>query len=269
LGSKNLDQQIRRRYNKEYWVEGEKSLQEHSLQAYSTEQYRSIDSVELIFKIETQENLYHKVTIGDSRGIPIRYSTLKPYSRQEIQLFVKTAYQDWYKAGGYFYHKFYRGRGGYPGFGRGGGTQPTRDQVPPTRRRRSLSPTQFRFLYQATPLAVPGTHSTQQSNQQQTPQRSTVPQTTNQSPAATIQSLATTIQSPATTSTVQHQGSTPTTSTPQVTQQIDPTQLSTAMLYQSKLLTPQQQALLSQLPHTQRSLIGPTQHAAIANSAAP
>jgi len=161
------------------------------------------------------------------------------------------------------------GRGGYPGFGRGGGTQPTRDQVPPTKRRRSLSPTQFRFLYPATPLAVPGTHSTQQSNQQQTPQRSTVPQTTNQSPAATIQSLATTIQSPATTSTVQHQGSTPTTSTPQVTQQIDPTQLSTAMLYQSKLLTPQQQALLSQLPHTQRSLIGPTQHAAIANSAAP
>jgi hypothetical protein len=106
-------QQIRRRYNKEYWVEGEKSLQEHSLQAYSTEQYRSIDSVELIFKIETQENLYHKVTIGDSRGIPIRYSTLKPYSRQEIQLFVKTAYQDWYKAGGYFYHKFYRA---YPTF---------------------------------------------------------------------------------------------------------------------------------------------------------
>jgi len=38
------------------------------------------------------------------------------------------------------------------------------------------------------------------------------------------------------------------------------------MLYQSKPLTPQQQALLSQLPQTQSSLIGPTQHAAIANT---
>jgi hypothetical protein len=94
------------------------------------------------------------------------------------------------------------------------------------------------------------------------PQRSTVPETT-------IQSPATTIQSPATTSTVQHQGSTPVASTTPVTQYIDQTQLSTAMLYQSKPLTPQQQALLSQLPQTQSSLIGPTQHAAIANTATP
>jgi hypothetical protein len=152
------------------------------------------------------------------------------------------------------------GRGRYPGFGRGVGIQPTRDQVTPTRRRRSLSLIQFRFLYPATPLAVPGAGSTQQSNQQQTPQRSTVPETT-------IQSPATTIQSSATTSTLEPQGSTPVVSTPQVTQYIDPTQLSTAMLYQSKPLTPQQQALLSQLPQTQSSLIGPTQHAAIANTA--
>jgi hypothetical protein len=87
-------QQIRRRYNKEYWVEGEKTLQELSLQAYSAEQHRSIDSIELIFKIETQENLYHRVTIEDNRGIPIRYSTLKPYSRQEIQLLANTSYQN-------------------------------------------------------------------------------------------------------------------------------------------------------------------------------
>jgi hypothetical protein len=147
------------------------------------------------------------------------------------------------------------GRGGYPRFGRGGGIQPTRDQVIPTRRRRSLSPTQFRFLYPAAPLAVPGARSIQQSNPQQTPQRSTVPETT--------------IQSPATTSTIQPQGSTPVVSTPQVTQYIDPTQLSTAMLYQSKPLTPQQQALLSQLPKTQSSLIGPTQNAAISNTAIP
>jgi hypothetical protein len=80
-------QQVRRRYNKEHWAEGERTLQELSLQAYSTEQYRSIDSIEFIFKVETQEK-YHRVTIQDNRGIPIRYSTLKPYSRQEIQLLV-------------------------------------------------------------------------------------------------------------------------------------------------------------------------------------
>jgi hypothetical protein len=132
-------------------------------------------------------------------------------------------------------------------------------RVTPTRRRRSLSPTQFRFLYPATPLAVPVARSTQQSNQQQNPQRSTVPETPIQNPAATI-------QSPATTSTMQPPGGTPVASTPQVTQYIDPTQLSTAILYQSKPLTPQQQALLSQLPQTQGSLIGPTQHAAISNT---
>jgi hypothetical protein len=143
------------------------------------------------------------------------------------------------------------GRGGYPGFGRGGGIQTTRDQMTPSRRRRSLSPTHFRFLYPATPLDVPGTRATQQQNQQQTPQGSSVPETPVQSPATTMQSQTGT-------STIQPPGGTPLVSTPQVTQFIDPTQLSTAMLYQSKPLTPQQQALLSQLPQTQSSLIGPT-----------
>jgi hypothetical protein len=106
-------EQIRRRFNKEHWVEGERTLQELSLQAYSTEQYRSIDSIEIVLKIETQEDLYHRVIIADSRGLPIRYSTLKPYSSEEIYQFVNTKYQDWYKAGGYFYHKFYRA---YPTF---------------------------------------------------------------------------------------------------------------------------------------------------------
>jgi len=36
-------EQVRRKYNKEHWVEGERSLQELSLQASLTEQYRSIE----------------------------------------------------------------------------------------------------------------------------------------------------------------------------------------------------------------------------------
>jgi hypothetical protein len=106
-------EQVRRKYNKEHWVEGERSLQELSLQAYSTEQYRSIDSIEIVLKIENQEDLYPRVIIADSRGLPIKYSTLKLYSSEEIYQFVNTKYQDWYKAGGYFYHKFYRA---YPTF---------------------------------------------------------------------------------------------------------------------------------------------------------
>jgi hypothetical protein len=136
--------------------------------------------------------LYHRVIIADNRGLPIKYNTLKPYSSEEIHQFINTKYQDWYRAGGYFYHKFYRS---YPTFwidlweivaqeypillewylpeveevdtqvsGEEEEIQATRDQMTPTRRRRSLSPTQFRFLYPATPLAVPGTRATQQQN---------------------------------------------------------------------------------------------------------
>jgi hypothetical protein len=106
-------EQVRRKYNKEHWIEGERSLQELNLQAYSTKQYRSIDSIEIVLKIENQEALYHRVIIAENRGLPIKYSTLKPYSSEEIYQFVNTKYQDWYKAGGYFYHKFYRA---YPTF---------------------------------------------------------------------------------------------------------------------------------------------------------
>ena len=101
-------EQVRRKHNKEYWLEKEKSLQELSLQTYSKEHYRSIDSIEIVLKIDNQENIYHRVVIADSRGLPIKYNTLKPYSSEEIHQFVNTKYQNWYRAGGYFYHKFYR-----------------------------------------------------------------------------------------------------------------------------------------------------------------
>jgi len=106
-------EQVRRKYNKEHWVVGVSSLQALSLQTYSTQQYRSIDSIEIVLKIDNQGDLYHRVIIADNRGLPIKYNTLKPYSSEEIHQFVNTKYQDWYRAGGYFYHKFYRS---YPTF---------------------------------------------------------------------------------------------------------------------------------------------------------
>jgi hypothetical protein len=72
-------EQVRRRYNKEHWVVGVSSLQALSLQTYSTQQYRSIDSIEIVLKLENQQDLYHRVIIEDNRGLPIKYSTLRPY----------------------------------------------------------------------------------------------------------------------------------------------------------------------------------------------
>jgi len=81
-------------------------LQELSLQAYSSSRNRSIDSIELIIKLDSQQDLYHRVILDDSRGAPIRYNTLEPYSIQELEEFISSAYLDWYKAGGYFYYKY-------------------------------------------------------------------------------------------------------------------------------------------------------------------
>jgi broad specificity phosphatase PhoE len=83
------------------------------LQAYSSSRHRSIDSIELVLKLDTQQDLYNRVVLDDSRGAPIRYSTLEPYSIQELQELISSAYQDWHKAGGYFYYTFYRN---YPTF---------------------------------------------------------------------------------------------------------------------------------------------------------
>ena len=120
----------------------------------------------------------------------------------------------------------------------------------PPRRRRSLSPTQFRFLYPATPLGSPGTNPIQPQPSQidQAPQQAVSPQSS---------------QLPVTPLATPHQPTT-STNTPsvQVLQTIDPSQLSTAMLYQTKPLSQQQQAYISQLPHTQGSLVCPTHHAA-------
>ena len=120
----------------------------------------------------------------------------------------------------------------------------------PPRRRRSLSPTQFRFLYPATPLGSPGTNPIQPQPSQidQAPQQAVSPQSSQLpvTPLATPRQPTTSTNTPSV----------------QVLQTIDPSQMSTAMLYQTKPLSQQQQAYISQLPHTQGSLVCPTHHAA-------
>jgi hypothetical protein len=111
FGPNSLQEQrgeTRNRYNKENWSDSIRTLQELSLQEYSSSRNRTIDSIELVIKLDPLQDLYHKVILDDSRGAPIRYNTLKPYSIQELVEFISSAYLDWYKAGGYFYYKFYR-----------------------------------------------------------------------------------------------------------------------------------------------------------------
>ncbi len=113
-----------------------------------------------------------------------------------------------------------------------------------------MSPTQFRFLYPATPLGSPGTNPIQPQPSQidQAPQQAVSPQSSQLpvTPLATPRQPTTSTNTPSV----------------QVLQTIDPSQLSTAMLYQTKPLSQQQQAYISQLPHTQGSLVCPTHHAA-------
>jgi hypothetical protein len=103
----------RLKYSKETWSRSIQTLQELSLEAYSKLHISTIDSIELIFKIQIQDEIYHKVVIEDNRGLPIRYSTLEPYTVLELQNVINKAYQEWYKAGGYFCFKLYRN---YPTF---------------------------------------------------------------------------------------------------------------------------------------------------------
>ncbi len=71
------------------FVEKEKSLQELSLQAYSKEHYRSIDSIEIVLKIDNQDNIYHRVVIADSRGLPIKYNKHKyKYNYKSNDVFI-------------------------------------------------------------------------------------------------------------------------------------------------------------------------------------
>jgi hypothetical protein len=149
------------------------------------------------------------------------------------------------------------GAGGYPS---------------PQRRRRTLSPTQFRFLYPATPLTGVQANTPVQRQTMQGQQASPAPQQTTAAPQATPAQRTLQIQPMQQLSPIPIQTSTPAASqqiAPVVSSPIDPTQVSTALLYQgNKPLTPQQQALLSQIPTTQENLVIPSHHAALNNTGA-
>jgi hypothetical protein len=103
---------IRQRYRKENWPFNFPSLQLLSLQAYSLRNFGPINRIELEFSITPESHwrtsLTHRVILPDDRGVQIRYSTLRPYTSQELQELVSPHYQEWYQAGGFFFYKVYR-----------------------------------------------------------------------------------------------------------------------------------------------------------------
>jgi hypothetical protein len=153
--------------------------------------------------------------------------------------------------------------------------QPARSPIPPPRRRESSSPTQSRFLYPETPQISTRTqlnlYAAQGMNQDPTQHPQQPVQ--NQQQVAPIQPAKPMLNQSQQGPVTNHQN------TPyvpdeqacaapsvQVVNTINPSQVSTAVLYQeSQPITPQQQALLLQEPHTQGRLVCSCHHAA-ANS---
>jgi hypothetical protein len=64
-------------------------LQKLCLTTISTSNNRSIDSIALEVQEDRLQIITNRIVLEDSRGIPIRPTTLEPYSTTELQEFIK------------------------------------------------------------------------------------------------------------------------------------------------------------------------------------
>jgi len=97
-------QSTREKYLKANWSEPLGTLQLESLKAYSNHNYRPINSIELVYKTRVS-HIIHRIVITDSRGVPIKYSSLEPYTIEELSQFVEASYTEWIEAGGYIEYR--------------------------------------------------------------------------------------------------------------------------------------------------------------------
>ncbi len=70
------------------------------LVAISTNNCRPIDSLALEVQEDRLQIITNRIVLEDSRGIPIKASTLEPYSITELQEFIKKPFLEWNRAGG-------------------------------------------------------------------------------------------------------------------------------------------------------------------------
>jgi hypothetical protein len=77
------------------------NLQQLCLIAYSTANNRPIDSIILEVSTDSLSINTCRLVIEDNRGIPIKASTLEPYSNKELEEHISDHLRQWLRAGGF------------------------------------------------------------------------------------------------------------------------------------------------------------------------
>jgi hypothetical protein len=100
---------IRQKYSIEGYKHKEYSLQELCLQAHSSKG-QTIDTLVLevtegtvvhIPRVSIIATETYRITLEDSRGIPIKARNLEPYNHTELEAFIKEPFFHWGRAGGF------------------------------------------------------------------------------------------------------------------------------------------------------------------------
>jgi hypothetical protein len=92
---------IRKKYSLTGYIHHKYNLQQLCLIAYSTANNRPIDSIVLEISTDSLSINTCRLVIEDNRGIPIRASTLEPYSTKELQEHIREPLRQWIRAGGF------------------------------------------------------------------------------------------------------------------------------------------------------------------------
>ena len=98
------EQQVRRAIRERYTrplKESLYTLQVECLKAYSRLQEISIDSQEFYIALRHNQAIIFKIILVDSRPIPIHYHNLVPWSKEQLEEYIKPRFLEWYYQGGY------------------------------------------------------------------------------------------------------------------------------------------------------------------------
>jgi hypothetical protein len=92
---------IRKKYSLTGYNHHKYNLQQLCLIAYSTANNRPIDSIVLEVSTDSLSINTCRLVIEDNRGIPIKASTLEPYSNKELEEHISEHLRQWISAGGF------------------------------------------------------------------------------------------------------------------------------------------------------------------------
>jgi hypothetical protein len=92
---------LRKKYSLTGYNHHKYNLQQLCLIAYSTANNRPIDSIVLEVSTDSLSINACRLVIEDNRGIPIKASTLEPYSNKELEEHISEHLRQWISAGGF------------------------------------------------------------------------------------------------------------------------------------------------------------------------